>query len=53
MSVVECDVPSTSVLSRELIDNAYFQDSWRAPLAHPDLGIVDLFFALFDIRRYG
>jgi hypothetical protein len=47
MSVVECDVPSTSALSRELIGNAYFHDSWRAPLARPDLGIVDLFFALF------
>jgi hypothetical protein len=47
MPVVECDVPSTSALSRELIGNAYFHDSWRAPLARPDLGIVDLFFALF------
>jgi len=47
MSVVECDVPATSVLSRELIGNAWFHDSWRAPLARPDLGIVDLFFALF------
>jgi hypothetical protein len=47
MPVVECDVPSTSALSRELIGSAYFHDSWRAPLARPDLGIVDLFFALF------
>jgi hypothetical protein len=47
MSVVECDVPSTSALSPELIGNAYFHDSWRAPLARLDLGIVDLFFALF------
>lgn len=47
MSVVECDLPSTSVLSRELIDNAWFHDCYRAPLTRPDLGIVDLFFALF------
>jgi hypothetical protein len=47
MSVVECDVPSTSALSRELIENAWFHDSWRAPLRRPDLGIIDLFFALF------
>jgi hypothetical protein len=47
MLVVECDVPSTSVLSHELIRNAYFHDSWRAPLTRPQLGIVDIFFALF------
>lgn len=47
MPVVECDVPSCSVLSRDLIRTAYFHDSYRAPLARSDLGIVDLFFALF------
>src|SRR5258708_39917668 len=47
MHVVECDVPSSSVLSRDLIRTAHFHDSWRAPLAHPELGIVDIFFALF------
>ena len=31
MSVVECDVPSGSMLSRELIERAYFRDSYRAP----------------------
>src|SRR4030088_3046965 len=47
MRVIECDVPSSSVLSRELIANAHFHDSYRAPLARPELGIVDIFFALF------
>ena len=47
MQITECDVPSGSVLSRDLIANAYFHDSWRAPLTHPELGIVDVFFALF------
>jgi hypothetical protein len=47
MHVIECDVPSTSALSRDLIDNCSFRDSWRAPLARPELGIVDIFFALF------
>jgi Protein of unknown function (DUF2867) len=47
MHVIECEVPSSSALSRELIANAYFHDSYRAPLARPDLGIVDIFFALF------
>ena len=47
MHVIECDVPSCSALSRDLIGNAYFHDSYRAPLARPGLGIVDIFFALF------
>jgi hypothetical protein len=47
MHVVECDVPSGSALSRDLIRNAYFHDSYRARLARPELGIVDIFFALF------
>jgi hypothetical protein len=47
MHVIECDVPSTSALGRDLIDNSSFHDSWCAPLAHPELGIVDIFFALF------
>jgi hypothetical protein len=47
MHVIECDVPSTSALSRDLIDNCHFHDSWRAQLARPELGIVEVFFALF------
>lgn len=47
MPIVECDVPPGSAMSRDLIRNAYFHDSWRAPLLRRDLAIVDLFFALF------
>jgi len=47
MNVVECDVPSGSVLSRELIERAYFRDSYRAPLSRSELGIVDIFFGIF------
>jgi Protein of unknown function (DUF2867) len=47
MHVVECDVPSGSTLSRDMIRNAHFHDSYRAPLTRPELGIVDIFFALF------
>jgi len=53
MSVVECDVPSGSALSRELIERAYFRDSYRAPLSRTELGIVDIFFGIFDIIRCG
>jgi hypothetical protein len=47
MSVVECDVPSGIMLSRELIERAYFRDSYRAPLSHRELGIIDIFFGIF------
>jgi hypothetical protein len=47
MQVIECEVPSSSALSRDLIENASFHDSYRVPLARPELGIVEIFFALF------
>lgn len=47
MHVIECDLPSGSALRGDAIRNAYFHDSYRVPLARPELGIVDIFFALF------
>jgi uncharacterized protein DUF2867 len=47
MNVVECDVPPGSMLSRELIERAYFRDSYQAPLSREELGIVDIFFGIF------
>jgi len=47
MNVIECDVPTSSALSRDLIRSAWFYDSYRVPLARPRLSIVDIFFALF------
>ena len=47
MQVIECDIPSSSALGRDLIRNANFHDSYRAPLARPELAIIDVFFALF------
>ena len=47
MNIVECDVPSSSMLSRELVARAYFRDSYRAPLSRKELGIVDIFFCIF------
>ena len=46
MHVVECDVPSNSALGPDL-RTAYFHDSYRAPLTLAEVGIVELFFALF------
>ena len=47
MSVVECEVPSSSVLERHVIAAAYFRDSYRAPLRHQRASMVELFFAIF------
>jgi hypothetical protein len=47
MDVVECDVPPNSMLSRELIERAYFRDAYRAPLNRTELGVVEIFFAIF------
>jgi Protein of unknown function (DUF2867) len=45
--VVECDVPSGSMLGRELIDRAYFRDAYRMPLGRSELAIVEIFFGIF------
>jgi len=47
MQVIECEMPSGSVLAQDLIRTAYFHDSYRTPLARPGLSIVEIFFALF------
>jgi Protein of unknown function (DUF2867) len=47
MSVIECDVPASSALDRELIGHCDFSDSYRAPLSHPGLGMAEIFFAVF------
>ena len=47
MHVIECDIPSSSALSRNLIEKSYFNDSYRAPLARPELAIVDIYAAVF------
>jgi hypothetical protein len=46
VNVIECDIPSSSALSRNLIENAYFHDTYRAPLTRPELGIVDIYAAI-------
>ena len=32
MQVIDCDIPPGSALGRDLIENAYFHDSYFAPL---------------------
>jgi len=50
MSVVECDMPTGSLLGREMVERAYFRHSCRAPLSRADTGITDIFFAIFAHR---
>jgi Protein of unknown function (DUF2867) len=47
MRVIECNLPSGSALGSDVVSDAYFHDSYRAPLMRPELGIVEIFFALF------
>ena len=50
MTVLKCDIPTASVLDRALIDAAYFQDSYRAPLRRTDASVVDIFYAISNNR---
>ncbi|MCV2365181.1 DUF2867 domain-containing protein [Paucibacter sp. DJ1R-11] len=47
MPVVECEVPSSSVLERRVIDAAYFRDAYRVPLRQEQAGMAEIFFAIF------
>jgi Protein of unknown function (DUF2867) len=50
MNVTKCEIPSASVLDLDAIKNAQFHDCYRVRLARLDLGIVDIFFAVFGYR---
>ena len=47
MSVVECDVPASSALDRKLVGDCDFRDSYRVQLSRPELGMAEIFFAVF------
>ena len=47
MTIVECDIPSVSVLDRRQVEAAYFRDSYCAPLSRARAGVVDIFVAIF------
>lgn len=46
-SPIECDVPLASALQPGLVAEAYFRDSYRAPLKWPPAGVIDIFFSIF------
>lgn len=47
MSIVECEVPSSSTLDGRVVESAYFRDAYRAPVRHADASLVDIFFSVF------
>jgi hypothetical protein len=47
MTIVECDIPSASVLDRRMVEAAYFRDSYSAPLRNPRASAVEIFTSLF------
>ena len=47
MGVMAGEVPATSHLDALLVKDAYFKDSYSAPLSHPRSSPVALFFGLF------
>lgn len=47
MAVVACAVPPDSALGPDAIADAWFRDAYRAPLTRPELGIVDIYAAVF------
>jgi hypothetical protein len=47
MHVMECGVPSGSMIAHDLAGNSHFEDSYRAPLADPERGVTDIFIAVF------
>ncbi|MEQ1756424.1 MAG: DUF2867 domain-containing protein [Micropepsaceae bacterium] len=49
-TVAKCSIPAQSLLDPHAVETAWFRDSWRAPLAHPDISVTDIFFAVFGHR---
>jgi hypothetical protein len=46
-TVQECEVPSSSVLDRGFVSDAYFRDSYRVPLRLTSLTLPGIFTAIF------
>lgn len=47
MSVTECNIPASSALSGDVVAQCDFHDSYRVPLSRPELGMTEIFFAVF------
>ena len=47
MVVTRCDFPTDTAIDRELVQHAFFTDSYRVPLRCVNASVVDIFFAVF------
>ena len=47
MTVTPCDLPKSSVLKRDWVEQAHFRDAYRTPLSDRDAGLPDVFQAVF------
>ncbi|MDB5957466.1 DUF2867 domain-containing protein [Ramlibacter sp.] len=47
MDFAECGLPATSMLDRQWVAAAYYQDSYCAPLSQPGAAVVDIFQGIF------
>ncbi len=47
MLIATCDFPGESVLDRQMVDGAYFRDSYSAPLSKRHENMADIFLDLF------
>jgi hypothetical protein len=45
--VIETEVPTASVISRDVVEAAYFRDSYRSPLRDPDRDMVAIYAGIF------
>nr|WP_316640125.1 DUF2867 domain-containing protein [uncultured Roseateles sp.] len=47
MTVAPCTLPTSTAIDRELVEQAFFADSYQVSLAHSSASVVDIFFAVF------
>lgn len=47
MSIVACEVPSTSILDHRVVEGAYFRDAYSATVTKTDVDVVEIFFSIF------
>ena len=53
MNIIRVRCAARQHARRELVERAYFRNSYRAPLSRRELGIVDVFFGFSRITRCG
>ncbi len=47
MTIEKCDVPHSSVLDRNVVEGAWFRDSYRTQMDSPQASVIQVFFSVF------